>query len=182
MPSRRHLLFSTRWASPSTSAARITSRPAPPGSALRPDREGREQASGPCAARTMCREIAIWAACPSFIPATRESTDPADHRVLQGRLECSRPTLGPGLTSTEMNDAAMDGRLKALYIIGEDPVVCDANVKKTRQALESLDFLVVQEIFMTPTARMADVVLPAAAWAEKDGSYTSMETARAVDR
>ena len=83
--------------------------------------------------------------------------------------------LGPGLTSTEMNDAAIDGRLKALYIIGEDPVVCDANVKKTRQALESLDFLVVQEIFMTPTARMADVVLLVAAWAEKDGSYTSME-------
>ena len=83
--------------------------------------------------------------------------------------------FGPGLTSTEMNDAAIDGRLKALYITGEDPVVCDANVKKTRQALESLDFLVVQEIFMTPTAKMADVVLPAAAWAEKDGSYTSME-------
>ena len=82
---------------------------------------------------------------------------------------------GPGLTSTEMTEAALEGRLKALYIIGEDPVVCDANIKKTSQALESLDFLVVQEIFMTATARMADLVLPAAAWAEKDGSYTSME-------
>jgi len=62
-----------------------------------------------------------------------------------------------------------------MYIIGEDPVICDANVNKTKEALKALDFLVVQEIFMTATARMADVVLPAAAWAEKDGSYTSME-------
>jgi formate dehydrogenase major subunit len=74
-----------------------------------------------------------------------------------------------------MTEAALDGSLKALYIIGEDPVICDANIKKTKAALENLDFLVVQEIFMTATARMADVVLPAAAWAEKDGSYTSME-------
>jgi len=65
--------------------------------------------------------------------------------------------------------------MSAMYIIGEDPVVCDANVNKTQKALENLDFLVVQEIFMTATAQMADVVLPAAAWAEKDGSYTSME-------
>lgn len=62
-----------------------------------------------------------------------------------------------------------------MYIIGEDPVICDPNTSKTRAALESLDFLVVQDIFLTATAKLADVVLPAAAWAEKDGSYTSME-------
>ena len=74
-----------------------------------------------------------------------------------------------------MNDAAIGGQLKALYIIGEDPMMCDANIMKTKKAFESLDFLVVQEIFMTSTAKMADVILPAAAWAEKSGSYTSME-------
>ena len=112
---------------------------------------------------------------PEFYPGYKRSTDPQTIEFFKAGWSVPDLPLGPGLTSTEMNDAAIDGRLKALYIIGEDPVVCDANVKKTRQALESLDFLVVQEIFMTPTARMADVVLPAAAWAEKDGSYTSME-------
>jgi formate dehydrogenase alpha subunit len=112
---------------------------------------------------------------PEFYPGYKRSTDPQTIEFFKAGWSVPDLPLGPGLTSTEMNDAAIDGRLKALYITGEDPVVCDANVNKTRQALESLDFLVVQEIFMTPTARLADVVLPAAAWAEKDGSYTSME-------
>lgn len=112
---------------------------------------------------------------PEFYPGYKRSTDPATIEFFKKGWNAPDLPLGPGLTSTEMNEAALDGRLKFLYITGEDPVVCDANVRKTRQALDSLDFLVVQEIFMTPTARMADVVLPAAAWAEKDGSYTSME-------
>jgi len=112
---------------------------------------------------------------PEFYPGYKKSIDPATIEFFKKGWNVPELPMGPGLTSTEMNEAALDGRLKFLYITGEDPVVCDANVKRTRQALESLDFLVVQEIFMTPTARMADVVLPAAAWAEKDGSYTSME-------
>ena len=112
---------------------------------------------------------------PEFYPGYKRSVDPETIEFFKAAWNVPDLPIGPGLTSTEMNDAAIDGRLKALYITGEDPIVCDANVKKTRQALESLDFLVVQEIFMTPTAKMADVVLPAAAWAEKGGSYTSME-------
>ncbi len=112
---------------------------------------------------------------PEFYPGYKRSADPKTIESFQAAWNAADLPLGPGLTSTEMNDAAIEGRLKALYITGEDPIVCDANVNKTRRALESLDFLVVQEIFMTPTARMADVVLPAAAWAEKSGSYTSME-------
>lgn len=112
---------------------------------------------------------------PEFYPGYRRSVDPQTIEFFRAAWNATDLPLGPGLTSTDMNDAAIDGRLKALYIIGEDPIVCDANVNKTRRALESLDFLVVQEIFMTPTAKMADVVLPAAAWAEKSGSYTSME-------
>ena len=112
---------------------------------------------------------------PEFYPGYKRSVDPKTVEFFKAAWNATELPLGPGLTSTEMNDAAIEGRLKALYITGEDPIVCDANVRKTRRALESLDFLVVQEIFMTPTAKMADVVLPAAAWAEKSGSYTSME-------
>ena len=112
---------------------------------------------------------------PEFYPGYKRSSDPKSIEFFKAAWNVADLPLGPGLTSTEMNDAAIEGRLKTLYITGEDPIVCDANVNKTRRAFESLDFLVVQEIFMTPTARMADVVLPAAAWAEKGGSYTSME-------
>jgi formate dehydrogenase alpha subunit len=110
-----------------------------------------------------------------FYPGYKRASNPASVEFFKAAWNVPDLPLGPGLTSTEMTEAALDGSLKALYIIGEDPVICDPNIKKTKAALENLDFLVVQEIFMTATARMADVVLPAAAWAEKDGSYTSME-------
>lgn len=112
---------------------------------------------------------------PEFYPGYKKSSDPQTIEYFKSAWNMPDLPLGPGLTSTEMSDAALNGSLKALYIIGEDPVICDANITKTKAALESLDFFVVQEIFMTATARLADVVLPAAAWAEKDGSYTSME-------
>nr|WP_304364483.1 formate dehydrogenase subunit alpha [Methanosarcina sp. KYL-1] len=81
----------------------------------------------------------------------------------------------PGLTATEIAEAAGKGKLKALYVMGEDLVNSHADSSRVREALESLDFLVVQDIFMTDTAEYADLVLPAAAWAEKEGSFTSTE-------
>lgn len=110
-----------------------------------------------------------------FYPGYKRASDPASLEFFKKAWNAADLPIGPGLTSTEMTECALDGSIKALFIVGEDPVVCDADIKKTKAALESLDFLVVQEIFMTATARMADVVLPSAAWAEKDGSYTSME-------
>jgi len=110
-----------------------------------------------------------------FYPGYRRASDPKSAGLFQKAWNAPSLPQGPGLTSTEMTEAALQGAVKAMYIIGEDPVMCDANVRRTRAALEGLDFLVVQEIFMTATAKMADVILPAAAWAEKDGSYTSME-------
>jgi formate dehydrogenase alpha subunit len=112
---------------------------------------------------------------PEFYPGYKRAFEPQTIEYFKSAWNVPDLPLGPGLTSTEMNDAALSGALKAMYIIGEDPVICDANITKTKAALESLDFLVVQEIFMTATAKLANVVLPAAAWAEKDGSYTSME-------
>jgi formate dehydrogenase alpha subunit len=81
----------------------------------------------------------------------------------------------PGLTTTEMINAAADGKLKALYIMGENPLVTDPNAHHTIQALERLEFLAVQDIFLTETARYADVVLPAACSFEKDGTFTNTE-------
>lgn len=81
----------------------------------------------------------------------------------------------PGMTATEMTGAALDGRLKALYIMGENPVMSDPDMNHTVKALKNLDFLVVQDIFMTETAALADVVLPAASFAEKDGTFTNTE-------
>ncbi len=81
----------------------------------------------------------------------------------------------PGLTATEMADAAHEGDLKALYIMGENPVISDPDTNHTRKALQHLDFLVVQDIFMTETAELADVVLPASCFAEKEGTFTNTE-------
>ena len=80
-----------------------------------------------------------------------------------------------GLTATEMMEAAQDGRLKALYIIGENPMVSDPDLTHAKKGLEKLDFLVVQDIFLTETARLADVVLPSACFAEKEGTFTNTE-------
>ena len=81
----------------------------------------------------------------------------------------------PGLTLTEMLDAAFDGNIKAIYLMGENPILSDADANHTEKALRNLEFLVVQDIFLTETARMADVVLPAVSFAEKDGTFTNTE-------
>lgn len=80
-----------------------------------------------------------------------------------------------GLTATEMTDAAMKGTVKAMYIMGENPVLSDPDLNHTIQALKNLEFLVVQDIFLSETAALADVVLPAASFAEKDGTFTNTE-------
>jgi formate dehydrogenase alpha subunit len=86
----------------------------------------------------------------------------------------------PGLTLMEMMDAAHRGDVKMLYIMGENPVISDPDVEHLKEALRRVDFLVVQDIFLTETARYADVVLPAASFAEKEGTFTN--TDRRVQR
>lgn len=81
----------------------------------------------------------------------------------------------PGMTVTQMIPAAYEGKLKALYIIGENPLVSDPDLNHAEKSLKKLDFLVVQDIFMTETAKIADVVLPSCCFAEKDGSFTNTE-------
>ncbi len=81
----------------------------------------------------------------------------------------------PGLTATEMMNAAIDGKIKAMYIMGENPVLTDPNMHHTVKALGNIDFVVVQDIFLSETAKLADVVLPAACAAEKDGTFSNTE-------
>ena len=81
----------------------------------------------------------------------------------------------PGLTATAMVDAAVEGRIKAMYIMGENPVITDPNQQHTVKALQGLEFLVVQDIFLTETAQHAHVVLPAACAFEKEGTFTNTE-------
>ena len=81
-----------------------------------------------------------------------------------------------GLNQAEMMDAVSNGEIRCMYVIGENPVQSDADEHKHERLFGSLDFLVVQDILMTKTARMADVVLPAAAsWAETDGTVINSE-------
>jgi formate dehydrogenase alpha subunit len=80
-----------------------------------------------------------------------------------------------GLTVVEMMHAIEEDKIKALYIMGENPALSDPNLNRTRKALEQVDFLVVQDIFLSETAEYADVVLPTVCFAEKDGTFTNTE-------
>ncbi len=79
----------------------------------------------------------------------------------------------PGLTVVEIIDAAFDRRVKGLYVMGENPAMSDPNLGHAREGLARLEHLVVQDLFLTETAFHADVVLPAAAWPEKEGTVTN---------
>jgi formate dehydrogenase major subunit len=81
----------------------------------------------------------------------------------------------PGLTVVEITRAALGGQIRGMYIMGENPFLSDPNVNKVRQALANLDFLVVQDIFLTETAEFADVILPASSYLEKQGTYTNTD-------
>ena len=80
-----------------------------------------------------------------------------------------------GYKIPEMMDACVEGEIRSMYIMGEDPILTDPNANHIKKALNNLDFLVVQDLFLTPTAELADVFLPAACYAEKDGTFTNTE-------
>lgn len=80
-----------------------------------------------------------------------------------------------GLVITEMVEEAMKGNLKAMYVTGENPLLSEPDLNHAKQAFENLEFLVVQDIFMNETAEIADVILPATTFAEKDGTFTNSE-------
>ncbi|MCB8988471.1 MAG: formate dehydrogenase subunit alpha [Ardenticatenaceae bacterium] len=81
----------------------------------------------------------------------------------------------PGLTATEMVDGAYSGAVRGMYIVGENPMMSEPNQEHTRHALEKLELLVCQDIFINETGELADVVLPAVSFAEKDGTFTNSD-------
>jgi formate dehydrogenase alpha subunit len=113
-------------------------------------------------------------ALPDVYPGYQKVTDDDVRAAFEKAWGRSLPPE-VGLTVVEMMHAAAEGRLKGMLIMGENPMVSDPNLNHVEEALKALDFLVVQDIFLTETAELADVVLPAASFAETDGTFTNTE-------
>ena len=111
---------------------------------------------------------------PNVYSGYQRVTDPAVQQKFQ-ELWGHTSSLQVGLTIPDMSMAAHDGTLKAMYIMAENPMLSDPDVKHLEESLKRLDFLVVQDIFMTETAQLADLVLPGASFAEKEGSFTGTD-------
>ncbi len=110
-------------------------------------------------------------------PGYQPVSDPASREKFAAGwgIDPDKLSLKPGLTVTEVMDAALSGDVKAVFIMGENPLLSDPDLSHVRQALESVEFLVVQDIFLNETAQLADIVLPAVSFAEKEGSFTNTE-------
>ncbi|MBL0340363.1 MAG: formate dehydrogenase subunit alpha [Bacteroidetes bacterium] len=103
-----------------------------------------------------------------------DSYDPEINKKYSDFYKVKIP-IGKGMKIPEMYDASINGKLKALWLMGEDNVQTDPNTQHVMKAMNQLDLLVVQEIFMTETAKMAHVVLPASSFLEKSGTFTNGE-------
>ncbi|MEN6484063.1 MAG: molybdopterin-dependent oxidoreductase, partial [Syntrophobacteraceae bacterium] len=112
---------------------------------------------------------------PNVFSGYQSVTLPEAREKMEKAWGVSNLPAKPGLTVVEMVDAACKGGIKALYIVGENPMVSDPDLHHVEQGLKSLEFLVVQGIFPTETAKLAHVVLPSACFAEKEGTFTNTE-------
>jgi formate dehydrogenase major subunit len=114
-----------------------------------------------------------------LIPMFYPDYQAVDRDAAQRRFEQAWGTpLNPhrGLTVTEIIKSALEpGGVRGMYMLGENPFLSDPNINKVRKALSALEFLVVQDIFLTETAEFADVILPATSYLEKDGTYTNTD-------
>jgi formate dehydrogenase alpha subunit len=116
-------------------------------------------------------------ASPLFYPGYIKAGDAANRArmaALWGYPTAELPSER-GLSTVEIMQAAGEGRVRGLYVMGENPMRTDPNLGHVEAALKRLDLLVVQDIFMTPTAELADIVLPSASFAEKEGSFTNSD-------
>jgi formate dehydrogenase alpha subunit len=113
-------------------------------------------------------------ALPNVLPGYKSVADEANLAQFENAWGV-RLSRNVGFRIPEMLDMALCGGVRAMYIMGEDPVLTDPNANHVRKALESLDFLVVQDLFMTETAKLADIFLPSACYAEKNGTFTNTE-------
>ena len=143
--------------------AMLTGNVGKPGAGVNPLR-GQNNVQGAC----------DLAALPNVYPGYQKVDDPA----IQEKFEKGwgvKLSGKPGLTVVEMMNAAAEGKLKAIYLMGENPMLSDPDIGHVEEGLRNLEFLVVQDIFLSETAQLADVVLPAKAFAEKEGTFTNTE-------
>lgn len=118
-------------------------------------------------------------ALPNVYSGYQKVTDP----LVQEKFEKAwgaKLSVEVGLTMVEIMNAAGEGEIKGLYVMGENPMLSEPNLNHVKESLENLEFLVVQDVFMTETAEMADVVLPGVTSFEKDGTFTN--TGRRIQR
>jgi formate dehydrogenase alpha subunit len=113
-------------------------------------------------------------ALPNVYSGYQKVTNPGARRKFERAWRKKLP-VNPGLTIMEMMEAARVGNLKAMYVMGENPLMSDPDLHHVRESMEGLEFLIVQDIFPNETSEFADVVLPAASFAEKDGTFTNTE-------
>ena len=144
--------------------AMLTGNIGKPGSGVNPLR-GQNNVQGAC----------DMGALPNVYPGYQAVTNEAIKEKFETDWGCSLPPTKPGLTITEIIEAAYNGQIKAIYIMGENPVLSEPQAKHAVEALERLEFLVVQDCFLTETARLAHIVLPGITFAERDGTFTNTE-------
>ncbi|HEX6589408.1 MAG TPA: formate dehydrogenase subunit alpha [Longimicrobiales bacterium] len=111
---------------------------------------------------------------PMFFPDYR-SVEDERHRTFYERLWGAKLDPKRGKTVVEIMDAALTREIRGMYIMGENPAMSDPDLEHARAAMASLDWLVVQDLFLTETASFADVILPASAFPEKDGTFTNTD-------
>lgn len=144
--------------------AMITGNVGRPGTGVNPLR-GQNNVQGAC----------DMGALPVVYPGYQKVIEEPIAEKMTTAWGCGDLNCKPGITVVEMMNAAHAGDIKGMYIMGENPMISDPDLQHVKEGLENLDFLVVQDIFLTETAELADVVLPATSWAEKDGTFTSTE-------
>jgi len=113
-------------------------------------------------------------ALPNVFTGYQAVADEAARMKFEEAWKANLPPT-PGKTVVEIMHAAETGEIKGIYVMGEDPVISDPNSSRVREGLKKLEFLVVQDIFLSQTAQYADVVLPGVSFAEKDGTFTNTE-------
>jgi formate dehydrogenase alpha subunit len=143
--------------------AMLTGNVGKPGSGVNPLR-GQNNVQGAC----------DMGALPNVFPGYQQVANEAARKKFEGAWGV-KLSATPGMKLTEMLPAILTGGIKAMYIMGENPVLTDPDARHVREELSKLDFLVFQDIFLNESAEYAHVILPAASFAEKDGTFTNTE-------
>ncbi len=143
--------------------AMLTGNIGRPGTGVNPLR-GQNNVQGAC----------DMACLPGNLPAYKKVAEDAERKPFEDAWGVKLPGK-PGLTIPLVVEGAAKGTIKALYVMGENPMMSDPDITHVEHAFKNLELLIVQDIFLTETGRLAHVVLPSAAWAEKEGTFTNTE-------